>query len=164
PCAELLSLAARQPVLGWSAGHHPRHLGAAHRGRGRRGRPPGALDVCHGPPRGGGPGAGLPDAAVATRVGPAAGGGRPPTAGAAAVRGWWRGAGRERRGGRGGARGLTGWRGLCEPFVNALAAHFQFAMPPFQPENPPVDNWQTSAWMRRSPGLGGLPAAGAEDE
>jgi hypothetical protein len=27
-----------------------------------------------------------------------------------------------------------------------------------------VDNWQTSAWMRRSPSLGGLPAAGSEPD
>jgi hypothetical protein len=25
-----------------------------------------------------------------------------------------------------------------------------------------VDNWQTSAWTKRSPGLVGLPAAGGE--
>jgi hypothetical protein len=62
------------------------------------------------------------------------------------------------------ARALAELRGLYEPFVNALAAHFLFALPPFRPDKPPVDNWQTSAWMRRSPGLGGLPAAGAEDE
>jgi hypothetical protein len=39
-----------------------------------------------------------------------------------------------------------------------------FAMPSFQPQKPPLDNWQTSPWMRRSPGLGGLPAANADDE
>jgi hypothetical protein len=64
--------------------------------------------------------------------------------------------------------GLTGealaeLRGLYEPFVNVLAAHFQFALPPFLPDKPPVDNWQTSAWMRRSPGLGGLSAAAQDD-
>jgi hypothetical protein len=59
---------------------------------------------------------------------------------------------------------LTELRRLYEPFVNALARHFVFALPPFQPAKPPVDNWQTSAWMRRSPSLGSLPAAGMEDE
>jgi len=62
------------------------------------------------------------------------------------------------------AKALAELRGLYEPFVNALAAHFLFALPPFQREAPPVDNWQTSAWMRRSPGLGGLPAAGTQDD
>lgn len=61
------------------------------------------------------------------------------------------------------ARALAELRGLYEPFVNALAAHFQFALPPILPERPPVDNWQTSAWTRRSPGLGGLPRAGADE-
>jgi hypothetical protein len=61
------------------------------------------------------------------------------------------------------AKALAELRGLYEPFVNALAAHFRFELPPFVPKKPPVDNWQTSAWMRRAPGLGGLPAAGADD-
>jgi hypothetical protein len=61
------------------------------------------------------------------------------------------------------AKALAELRGLYEPFVNTLAAHFRFELPPFLPKQPPVDNWQTSAWMRRSPGLGGLPAAGTDD-
>ncbi len=62
------------------------------------------------------------------------------------------------------ATALAELRGLYEPFVNALAAYFLFAMPPFQPEKPPVDNWQTSPWTPRSPGLGGLPTAGTGDD
>jgi hypothetical protein len=62
------------------------------------------------------------------------------------------------------AQALAELRGLYEPFVNALAAHFRFELPPFLPKQPPVDNWQTSAWMRRSPGLGGLPTAGTQDD
>ena len=62
------------------------------------------------------------------------------------------------------ATALAELRGLYEPFVNALAAYYEFTLPPFQPEKPPVDNWQTSPWMPRSPGLGGLPGAVAEDE
>jgi hypothetical protein len=61
-------------------------------------------------------------------------------------------------------KALAELRALYEPFVNALAIQFRFPLPPFLPEKPPVDNWQTSPWMRRSPGLGGLPAAGAPDE
>jgi hypothetical protein len=55
-------------------------------------------------------------------------------------------------------------RGLYEPFVTALASHLLLVLPPFQPDKPPVDNWQTSPWMPRSPGLGGLSPAVAEDE
>jgi hypothetical protein len=62
------------------------------------------------------------------------------------------------------AKDLEELRRLYEPFIQALAAHFLVAMPPFLPEKPPVDNWQTSPWMRRSPGLGGLPGAVAADE
>jgi hypothetical protein len=57
------------------------------------------------------------------------------------------------------ARALAELRALYEPFVIALAAQLEFALPPFQPERQPVDNWQTSAWMQRSPGFAGLPAA-----
>jgi hypothetical protein len=53
---------------------------------------------------------------------------------------------------------LVELRALYEPFVNALGEHFLFPLPPFLPEKPPVDNWQTSAWMRRSPGLEALPS------
>jgi hypothetical protein len=74
-----------------------------------------------------------------------------------------RGAGVAVRDGPEVARALAELRGLYEPFVSALAARFLFVLPPFQPAGTPVDNWQTSAWMRRSPGLGRLPA-GAEDD
>jgi hypothetical protein len=62
------------------------------------------------------------------------------------------------------AAALQDLRGLYEPFVNALASHLHFVLPPFQPEKPAVDNWQTSPWMPRSPGLGSLPAAGAGED
>ena len=62
------------------------------------------------------------------------------------------------------ATALGELRGLYEPFVNALATFFQFALPPFQPEKPPVDNWQTSPWLPRSPSLGSLPAVGVKDD
>jgi hypothetical protein len=75
-----------------------------------------------------------------------------------------RGAGVQLRDGEAAAKALAELRGLYEPFVKALAHYFQFAVPPFLPAEPPVDNWQTSPWMRRSPGLGGLPAAGGADD
>jgi hypothetical protein len=57
---------------------------------------------------------------------------------------------------------LTELRGLYEPFVNALARRLLFALPPIIPEKPAVDNWQTTAWARRAPGIGQLPADGDE--
>jgi len=74
------------------------------------------------------------------------------------------GAGVKMRDGPAVAAALAELRALYEPFVNALAAYFLFSMPPFQPAKPPVDNWQTSPWTPRSPGLGGLPAAGGGDD
>ncbi len=57
---------------------------------------------------------------------------------------------------------LRALRGLYEPFVNALAAYFEFDLPPFQVDGKPVDNWQTSPWMARAPSLHDLPAAESE--
>ncbi|HEX3871798.1 MAG TPA: potassium channel family protein [Pirellulales bacterium] len=59
---------------------------------------------------------------------------------------------------------LNELRALYEPFVVALATQLEFAVPPFLPDTPPVDNWQRSAWMQRSPSLGGLPTATFNDE
>ncbi len=73
-------------------------------------------------------------------------------------------AGLEMHDGPGVEKALAEIRRLYEPVVNALAEYFHFQLPPFQTEKPPVDNWQTSPWMPRSPGLGGLPTAGAEDD
>ncbi len=47
-------------------------------------------------------------------------------------------------------------RGMYEPFVQALAERFLFTIPPFSFEQPAVDNWQTSAWMRRTVGISHL--------
>jgi hypothetical protein len=57
---------------------------------------------------------------------------------------------------------LAELRGLYEPFVNALARRLRFALPPIVPDKPAVDNWQTTAWARRAPGIGKLPANGDE--
>jgi hypothetical protein len=62
------------------------------------------------------------------------------------------------------AKALTELRALYEPFVAALAEHFAFALPRLVLDQPPVDNWQTSAWTQRTPGLGGLPAARGGDD
>jgi hypothetical protein len=51
---------------------------------------------------------------------------------------------------------LAELRGMYEPFVCALARHFLLALPPVLADTTPVDNWQTSAWMRRTSGLGRL--------
>jgi hypothetical protein len=47
-------------------------------------------------------------------------------------------------------------RGMYEPFLNALARHFLLTLPPVMAEGTTVDNWQTSAWMRRTSGIGKL--------
>jgi hypothetical protein len=58
---------------------------------------------------------------------------------------------------------LVELRGMYEPFLTALADFFVFAMPPIWPENPAVDNWQTSAWMKRTIGFDGLLGPEGED-
>jgi hypothetical protein len=48
-------------------------------------------------------------------------------------------------------------RAMYEPFVNGLADHFLLKLPGFYPEQLKADNWQTSAWMPRTPGIRDLP-------
>jgi hypothetical protein len=55
-------------------------------------------------------------------------------------------------------------RGLYEPFVHALAMFLLIDLPPVNPDQEPVDNWQTSAWMRRAAGIGELPAVDPRDD
>jgi hypothetical protein len=52
---------------------------------------------------------------------------------------------------------LAELRGMYEPFVNALSLFFHFQLPPLFSEKTSVDNWQTSAWMRRTAGFRHLP-------
>jgi hypothetical protein len=52
---------------------------------------------------------------------------------------------------------LAELRGLYEPFISSLADYFNFELPPFQPNEQPIDNWQTSPWMPCSPTLNNLP-------
>jgi Ion channel len=61
-------------------------------------------------------------------------------------------------------RKLAELRAMYEPFINALSAHFLLALPPLMPESAAVDNWQTSAWMRRTKGIGNLVPAEAGDD
>jgi hypothetical protein len=61
------------------------------------------------------------------------------------------------------AERLTELRGLYEPFVNALARHFLFTLPAIVPQESVTDNWQRSAWMPRSPGIGELPTATSDE-
>jgi hypothetical protein len=104
------------------------------------------------------------DLALVFRTPPPPAPDRLPAADLARLRESLHGAGLAIRDGPAAAKALGELRGLYEPFVHALAAYFQFALPPFQPPKPPVDNWQTSPWMRRSPDLGGLAAAGSGDD
>jgi hypothetical protein len=53
---------------------------------------------------------------------------------------------------------LAELRGMYEPFVNGLARYFMFKLPDFFPTRPMADNWQTSAWMSRTPGIRELPS------
>ncbi len=52
-------------------------------------------------------------------------------------------------------------RGLYEPFLEALSRHFLFRVPRFFPDRHAPDNWQTSAWTKRAPGITELPAGSA---
>jgi ion channel len=55
-------------------------------------------------------------------------------------------------------------RGMYEPFVAALSLWFRYDLPEVFPERTSVDNWQTSAWMRRTAGIGELAALDAADD
>jgi Ion channel len=61
-------------------------------------------------------------------------------------------------------RRLAELRGMYEPFVNALSRYLLLPLPPVLSEGEPVDNWQTSAWMRRTRGLGQLATADPGDD
>jgi hypothetical protein len=59
---------------------------------------------------------------------------------------------------------LAELRGMYEPFVNAMAWHFVMDLPAIDPDVVAVDNWQTSAWTRRTPGIGKLPIQDPSDQ
>jgi hypothetical protein len=52
---------------------------------------------------------------------------------------------------------LAELRGMYEPFLNGLARYFLFRLPEFFAARLTADNWQTSAWMPRTPGIRDLP-------
>lgn len=52
---------------------------------------------------------------------------------------------------------LAELRAMYEPFVNGLARYLLFHLPGFSPERLTADNWQTSAWMPRTPSIRDLP-------
>jgi Ion channel len=53
---------------------------------------------------------------------------------------------------------LTSLRTLYEPFLQALSDYFCLRLPRFFPDRPVSDNWQSSAWTERAPGLTELPS------
>jgi len=60
---------------------------------------------------------------------------------------------------------LAELRGMYEPFVHALSLRFLMTLPPIMAVDAnPVDNWQTSAWMRRTRGIGQLRQAEPGDD
>ncbi|HET6880303.1 MAG TPA: potassium channel family protein [Pirellulales bacterium] len=52
---------------------------------------------------------------------------------------------------------LAELRAMYEPFASGLSERLMLAIPPIVASTKPVDNWQTSAWTRRTPGIGDLP-------
>jgi hypothetical protein len=81
-----------------------------------------------------------------------------------ALRQFLRAAGLELADGGAGAHRLAELRGMYEPFVQALSNRFLMPLPPVMSEGEPVDNWQTSAWMRRTRGIHQLRAAEPGDD
>jgi hypothetical protein len=62
------------------------------------------------------------------------------------------------------AKRLAELRGMYEPFVTALSIRLLIPLPPIYPDGEPVDNWQTSAWMRRTRGFDQLAGGGTIDD
>ena len=52
-------------------------------------------------------------------------------------------------------------RGMYEPFLQALADHFRLTLPPVAAGGSTADNWQRSAYMTPTPGIGRLAAGRA---
>ena len=61
-------------------------------------------------------------------------------------------------------RRLVELRGMYEPFITALSDRFLISLPPVLPDREPVDNWQTSAWMRRTKGFHQLSTPETSDD
>jgi hypothetical protein len=58
---------------------------------------------------------------------------------------------------------LAELRSMYEPFVQAMARHFLLPLPAIMPGQAATDNWQRSAWQRRTPGIRELPGGRADD-
>jgi hypothetical protein len=58
---------------------------------------------------------------------------------------------------------LAELRRMYEPFVHGMSKYFLFDLPEFVAERKVVDNWQTSAWMRRTAGIDKLPTVGVDE-
>ncbi|WP_435009738.1 potassium channel family protein [Tundrisphaera lichenicola] len=58
---------------------------------------------------------------------------------------------------------LAELRQLYEPFVAGLSDYLLLPLPPIWAEAASVDNWQTSAWMKRASGIGRLAQAVPDD-
>lgn len=52
---------------------------------------------------------------------------------------------------------LSELRALYEPFLQSLANYFGLTLPRFFPDRSAPDNWQTSPWSERAPGITELP-------
>jgi hypothetical protein len=61
-------------------------------------------------------------------------------------------------------RRLNELRAMYEPFVVSLSDFFVLPVPPFLADAPPVDNWQTSAWMRQTIGMASLAPTQPDDD
>ncbi len=61
-------------------------------------------------------------------------------------------------------RRLAELRAMYEPFIHALSLNFLLPLPPVLLDGEPVDNWQTSAWMRRARGFQHLAPSATADE
>jgi hypothetical protein len=59
---------------------------------------------------------------------------------------------------------LSELRKLYEPFLAALADYFCLSFPSFYPDHPVPDNWQTTAWTKRAPGITELPSIASASE
>ncbi len=89
---------------------------------------------------------------------------RRPTERLRALREHLKAAGLKLKGGEAMDHRLDELRGMYEPFVNALSHYLLLPVPPVFSEEEPVDNWQTSAWMRRARGFGQLATADPADD
>jgi hypothetical protein len=59
---------------------------------------------------------------------------------------------------------LAELRAMYEPFAAGLSQRLLFNLPPIIAATEPVDNWQTSPWTRRTPGIGALRRVELENE